>query len=106
MVVLSRWRAPDPRKVDFHCRLIFTCVTHVNEIEAIFGRSRLHLKVQPRYAGFHTSSLAYSRVNYTYVRVFKKRASHRPFSLLSEALIKYAAEFSEAAVSCVNLCPL
>ena len=30
-------------RVDFHCRLIFTCV---NEIEAIYERPRVYVKVE------------------------------------------------------------
>ena len=50
MEVLSRWRTPDPRKVDFHCGVIFTCATRVNKVETMYGRSRLRVKIKPRYA--------------------------------------------------------
>ena len=37
-------------RVDFHCRVIFTCVNSVcvNEIEAMYERSCVNVKVEPR----------------------------------------------------------
>ena len=39
-------------KVDFHCRVIFSVPTHINftrvhKIEAMYGMSRLKVKVEP-----------------------------------------------------------
>ena len=36
-------------KVDFHCRVIFTCARLVSKIEQCnYGRSRVNVKVEPR----------------------------------------------------------
>ena len=55
-----------PVKVDFHRRVIFTCVhvTRVNKIEAIYGMSRVNVRVELRsslHAVFHTLPLFYLR---------------------------------------------
>ena len=58
--------------VDFHCRVIFTCVraetfTFADKREAIFERSRVKVKVEPRPTSrlsatrLHTLSLFYLR---------------------------------------------
>ena len=51
------------RKVDFHCRVIFTCV---NKIEAMYERSRVNVKVNLAQlsrlrVAFHTLPLLHLR---------------------------------------------
>ena len=67
-------------RVDFHCPVIFMD-THVNftrvsKIEAMYGRSRVHVRVEPRSTLTLTRGLlraenlrAYARINYASVEI-------------------------------------
>ena len=65
-------------KVDFHCRVIFTCV---NKIEAMYGRSCVNVKVGPRstftctHGLSYNASISFTHVNFTPVRTEKVRDS-------------------------------
>ena len=60
-------------KVDFDCRVIFTSV---NKIEAMYGRSCVNVKVEPRLTFTCTRGLSYNAsISFTCVRSEKIRDS-------------------------------
>ena len=72
----------DVDEVDFHCCAIFICVgTLVNKVEAIYGRLRFNVKVDPRstitftrgLSGIHWRYFICAHKNYATVEIHPKR---------------------------------